>query len=500
MMPASGRRILALAVLSLSSTHALAQSKIVIAENFPPRAGFALETDDANVLSKAGCLEALTRIDFDGKLQPSLAQSWTQTAPDTWEFTLRKDVKFQDGEKLTAPAVAAALNAALKVAAPARTFSSKLVKSVEAIGEDVIRITTPTASILTPLRMASANTGILSPAAYKDGKINPVGTCTGPFAITAVNGSQSMSLKRNENYWGGKVALAGAEIKFIPDANVRATQIRTGEAQVAGAIPASTLARLKTAAGIKIESIATPRTATLLINTKKAPFDNPKVRQALQAAIDVEGIAASVYEGSVIPAIGPFAPSEPWAPKGAKPATYDPAKAKALLAEAGVKPGSLNVEIMAYSEKIEFKDVAAILQDQFKAIGINAKIRLAEYKALEPDILAGTYDVALLSRSHLIDVADPAGYLQSDYGCKGGFNLSHFCDAAYDDKLAGVAGEADAAKRYAVYGALAQQLQNDAVNIYLVHEAGNDAYSAKVRNYRIHPLYQYTLTPNLALD
>lgn len=474
--------------------------KFVIAENFPPRAGFALETDDANVLSKAGCLEMLTRIDFDGKLKPGLATSWTQTAPDAWDFTLRKGVSFQDGQALTAASAAAALNAVLKVTAPARAFSPKLIKSVEAINEDTVRVTTPVASVLTPLRLAAANTGILSPAAYKDGKIDPVGTCTGPFVITRVNGQQGMSLKRNDKYWGGAVKLAEVEIKFIPDANVRATQVRTGEAHVGAAVPASTLATLKSTAGLKIESIATPRTSTLLINTKKAPLDNPKVRQALQMALDLQGIAASVYEGSVQPAIGPFAPAEPWAPKGAKPAAYDPKKAQALLAEAGIKPGSLTLDLFAYVEKIEFKDLAAILQDQFNAIGVKANIRVAEYKALEPDILAGKYDLALLSRSHMIDVADPAGYLQSDYGCGGGYNLSHYCNAKFDEKLAKVAGEADPAKRYAVYSELAQDLQNDAVNIFVIHEAGNDAYSAKVRNYKIHPLYQYTLTPELALE
>jgi peptide/nickel transport system substrate-binding protein len=494
--------ILAFACAAAWPAAALAQSgsKITIAENFPPRAGFALETDDANVLSKAGCLEPLTRIDFDSKLQPSLAESWTQVSPDVWDFKLRKGVTFQDGKPLTAAAAAASLNAVLRVPTPARAFSPRVIKSVEAVGEDTVRVTTPSPSVLTPLRLAAANAGILSPAAYKEGKIDPVGTCTGPFVITRVNGQQSLSLKRNDSYWGGKVALAEAEIKFIPDANVRATQLRTGEADVAGAVPASTLAALKKTSGVKVVTLATPRTTTLLINTKKPPFDNEKVRQALQLALDLEGIAGSVYEGSVQPAIGPFAPHEPWVQKAAKPASYDVKKAQALLAEAGVKPGSLELEIMAYSEKIEFKDLAAILQDQFKAVGINARIRLAEYKALEPDMIAGRYDVALLSRSHLVDVADPAGFLQSDYGCGGGFNLSQHCDKDFDAKLAMATAEADSGKRYAVYADLAQHLQSKAVNVFVIHEAGNDGYKTRVRNYRIHPLYQYTLTRDLAVD
>ena len=455
-------------------------AKLVIVENFAPKAGFALETDDAQVLSKAGCLEALTRIDFDGRLQPSLASEWKQVAPDSWEFTLRPDVKFQNGQPLTAHAVADALNLALKAPAPSRGFSPRVIKSVEAVSDKVVRIVTPAASNLTPFRLANPNTGILAPAAYKDGKIDPVGNCTGPFTLTYVNVQQNLLLKRNDAYWGEKAAVAQAEVRFIPDANVRATQLRTGEAQIARTLPATSLATLKKTNGLKVFSAPTPRTSGLLINNKKAPLDNAKVRQAIQAALDLNGIAASIYEGTVEPAIGPFAPAEPWAPKGAAPAALNVAKAKALLAEAGIRPGSLKLELFAYNEKGEFKDVAAIVQEQLKAIGIEASIRAADYAALEPDILAGRYDLALLSRSHLTDVADPAGYLASDYGCKGGYNLSHYCDPEYDARLEAAAAESDPAKRYVDLSAnWPRSCRRRPVNAFLIHETGHDASSSE---------------------
>lgn len=492
--------IATVSIVLLTATSASAQGKIVVAENFAPKAGFALETDDAHVLTRAGCLEALAKVDFDGLLKPSLAASWTQSSPTTWDFKLRDGTKFQDGQVINAEAVATQLTATLNAKTPSRGFSPRVVKSVEAVGADVVRVTTPTPSVLVPFIMASPNTGILAPGAIKDGKVNPVGTCTGPFVITAVDGQQSLKLKRNDSWWGGKVASAEAEVKFLPDANVRATQVRTGEAHIGRTIPASTLAQLKRGPGTTVVSIDTPRTSQLLINTKKAPFDNPKVRQAIQAALDLKGIAASIYEGSVEPAIGPFAPQEAWAPKGVQPAAFDVAKAKALLAEAGVQPGSLTIELLAYSEKAEFKDVAAIVQEQLKAIGIAVTIRLAAYAAIEPDMIAGKYDVALLSRSHLTDVADPLAFLTSDYTCKGGYNLSHFCDAAMDEALSKATNEADASKRHLIYAAAAKQLQEQAVNVFIIHERGNDAVSSKVKGYALHPLYHYTLTPGLTAE
>jgi peptide/nickel transport system substrate-binding protein len=348
--------------------------------------------------------------------------------------------------------------------------------------------------------MANPNTGVLAPGAIRDGKVDPVGACTGPFQITAVDGAQTLKLKRNETWWGGKAKIAEAEVRFLPDANVRATQVRSGEAHIGRTVPAATLAQLKRGPGTGVVSIDTARTTQLLINNRKPPLDNPKVRQALQAALDLKGVAAAVYEGSVDPAIGPFAPHEPWSPKGAKAAAHDAAKARALLAEAGVQPGALTLEILAYSERAEFKDLAAVIQEQFKAIGVNATIRLAAYAALEPDMIAGKYDVGLLSRSHLTDVADPIAFLMSDYGCKGGYNLSQHCDPAFDEAIAKATGEADAAARHRIYAAAAAQLQERAVNLFIVHERGNDAVSTKVKNYRLHPLYHYTLTADLSVE
>ena len=494
---------IAVVVLLLASSALSAQAqtpKLVVAENFAPRAGFALETDDAQVLTRAGCLEALARIDFDGALKPSLATSWTQSSPTTWEFTLRDGVTFQDGQKLTAETVAAALTSALNAKTPARGFSPRAVKSVEAVGANVVRVTTPAPSVLVPFIMASPNTGILSPAAYKDGKIDPVGTCTGPFVITEMRGQESITVRRNDGYWGGRVSLAAAEIRFLPDANVRATQVRTGEAHIGRTVPASALAALKRGPGTAIAAVDTPRTSQMLINNKKAPLDNPKLRQAIQAALDLKGIAASLYEGAVEPAVGPFAPAEPWAPKGATPAAYDVKKAQALLAEAGIRPGTLTLELFAYSEKAEFKDLAAIIQEQLKAIGIAVNIRLAAYNALEPDMIAGKYDLALLSRSHLTDVADPYAFLASDYGCKGGYNLSHHCDAAFDEALVKASNDPVPANRHAIYAVAARKLQDDAINVFIIHERGNDAISMRVKNYVQHPLYHYTLSPGLMLE
>ncbi len=112
-----------------------------------------------------------------------------------------------------------------------------MIASVEASGDDSVKITTIEPSVMLPAQMASPATSILAPAAYKDGKVDPVGTCTGPFKITEVDPSQYMLLSANHDYWGGMPKLSGGRVNFVPDADTRATQVRTGEAQISRLVP-----------------------------------------------------------------------------------------------------------------------------------------------------------------------------------------------------------------------------------------------------------------------
>ena len=476
-----------------------AEDKLIVAEPFAPSAGWALETDDAFVLTKAGCLEALARLNYSGELEPALATGWRQVSDTAWDFSIRSGVRFHNGEELTAEGVAAALNHVLSVDAPARAFSPKVVVSVVATDASTVRITTPSASVVLPHRLASPNTGILAPAAYAGERIDPVGTCSGPFKLVEHIPQQLLRLERNDDYWGGPVQLAAAELRFIPDGGVRATQVQTGEAHVSRNLPVASLQRLRTIGDVQVVTVETPRTNGLYFNNSKAPFSNAVLRKAVQSAVDVTAIAESIYEGSARPAVGPFAPDEPWAPRDAGVVSYDLETAKALLAEAGIEPGQLKTKLLAYSERAELPDLAAVVQAQLREIGIDVDIRVANYAAIEPELLAGNFDMFLLSRNHLADVADPIGFLTADYTCNGGYNLSKFCDQEVDRMLEQARGLADPAARHQLYASVASRLQNEAITTFLVHVQQSDAARSNVRNYRIHPYAHYLLVPQLSL-
>lgn len=472
---------------------------VVYAEQFIPMAAWALETDDSFILSRAGCLETLLRYEPDGSLSEMLATSWEQVDPKTWEFQLREGVKFQDGTPVDAEAVSGALTNLLEVKTPARSFNPDVVDSVEAVDASTVRITTTQPDVLLPFRMASPSTGILAPKAYAAKGIDIQGTCTGPFTVVEEVPRQAIRLERNEGYWGEKAQLASAEVRFVIDGASRVTQLQTGEADIAAAVPIAALANLEGDDNVDVQSVELPRTTSMLLNNSRPPFDDPLVRRAIQSAIDTSAIATSIYEGEASPAVGPFSADQPWAPEGASPVTADLDEAERLLDEAGVDPSSLSFDLIAYIDRPELRDLAAVIQEQLRRLGIKVKIRSGEYVSFEPDLLAGDYDAFLLSRGYLVDLGDPAGYLASDFGCDGGYNITHYCDQQTDALITEALQTQDVDARHGIYAGIAEKLQAEAVDVFLVHEAGVMATTARVENFQMHPLNFYVLTSELTL-
>jgi peptide/nickel transport system substrate-binding protein len=467
----------------------------IVVDNFrAPLADWSLASDSAYILSIAGCLETLTRWDAAaGEVQPWLATGWEQSSPTTWDVTLRDDVRFQDGTAMDADAVVTALSAALEAEVPARSFNPTTVSGVEALDERTVRVTTPQESPLLPYRLASVNAGVLAPAAYDGATVDPFGHCTGPFEPVSESTGQSLTLDASDDYWGGEVKAPGAEIRFITDGAARATQVRTGEADISLSIPATQLAALQDDPAVEVVQSDSPRTATLYLNNGRAPFDDVDVRRAVRSALDLDALAASVYEGAAEPSAGVFAPSEPWAVPGATVPQQDVEEAKALLADAGYT-ADRPLEIIAIVERAEFADVAAVVQESLAAVGMPVEITTGEAASIEPRVLSGDYDMLLSQRNRLIDIADPIGFLTADYSCEGTYNLSHFCDPAYDALLEQAATTDDQAARYALYAEAGRLLDEQAVNVWLVNERATNAVGADVQGFTQDPLSRYVLT------
>jgi peptide/nickel transport system substrate-binding protein len=476
---------------------AAADTTITLTEAFGPAANWALHADDSWLAKRAGCYEGLTAISNGITVEPALATEWKQVDDLNWEFTLREGVTFQDGTAMTAETVANALNKLLAAEVPARAFSPTVVSAVTATGPMTVTITTVSPLVTLPGRLASPPAAILSPAAYTDAGINPMGTCTGPFRITAIDPEQSMTLEANPAYWGGAPQIAGATIRFVPDADTRTTMVRSGESQIVRHVPAYSVAQLRADSNVTVSEVTTPRVIQLLLNNKTGIFSDERVRLAVKLALDTQAIDDAVFEGLASPAASPFRPEEPWAPKGLAVPTPDLERARALLAEAGVAEGT-EVSFLIYNTKKELAAMGEVVQAMLAEIGLKATIRLAEYAALEPDMLAGNYDMAFMSRGYLTDAPEPGGFLAADYGCTGSFNISQHCNADFDAKLAAINANPDADARNAGYAELAQYLFDNTVSVFLVNETAFDVNANTITGYVPHPLNYVGLSTAIA--
>jgi peptide/nickel transport system substrate-binding protein len=451
-------------------------SRLRVALAFPPAENLSPYGADATLLSRLGVTEGLTALDANGVAAPALAQSWHRENDRTWLFTLR-EATFQDGSEVTPAAVAAALTHATE-ARPAPAALSGVTLTAKAQGA-AVRITTTNPDPVLPLRLSSPGLVVLSPKAYEDGA-DPVGTATGPFELTEVNGSTSAALDRFDDYWGGRAQAAGIDARFIADGTARANAVRTGQVDIAEAIPVAQAATLDKAT---LEETATTRTTSLQLNTRSGPFKDPKLRAAAREAVDSSALVKGVFEGYADPGAGIYGPAVTWA-EGKRVQPTGRARA--------AKPNGTAVTIATYDNRPELPEVAQVLQQQLQKAGFKVTLEVREYSRLESDALDGKFDAFIGARNSLVDTGDPVGVLASDYTCDGGYNLARLCDKNADRAVAEADAVADTGERQdAAMRAEAAILGTDAV-VPLAHQGIIVGVATDVRGALLDP-YERTL-------
>ncbi|MET7409813.1 ABC transporter substrate-binding protein [Streptomyces parvulus] len=432
-------------------------SRLRVALAFPPAENLSPYGADATLLSRLGVTEGLTSLDANGSAAPALAESWRRDGDKVWEFTLR-DAVFQDGTSVTPAAVAASLGKATG-ADPAPAALEGVTLTARGSGDRVVRITTDEPDPVLPLRLSSPSLAVLSKDAYaKGGRVDPLGHATGPFELTEVNGATSASLDRFDDYWGGRAQASGIDARFIADGTARANALRTGELDIAEAVPVAQASSLDKETR---RDTATTRTTSLLLNASSGTFQDAGLRAAARAGLDTSVFAKDVYEGYGDPGAGVYGPAVTWAEgKRTKPVGR---------ADAG-KPDGETVHLATYDNRPELPEVAQVVKQQLEKAGFKVKLTVREYSRLEGDALDGKFDAFVLARNTLLDTGDPVAVLASDYTCDGGYNIAQLCDEGVDRAVADAEKTADTARRQdAALAAEARILGSDAV-LPLVHQ------------------------------
>ncbi|WP_405961781.1 ABC transporter substrate-binding protein [Streptomyces sp. NBC_00024] len=441
-----------------------AAGRLRIALAVPPAQALSPYSNDATVLSKLSVAEGLTALDEEGAAAPALADSWTRKNDTTWVFELRK-ATFQDGTEVTAESVVNALDHANEAETKPRVLSD-VTLAAKADDADTVTITTKTADPVLPLRLASPALGILSEKAYAaDGTVSPVGTGTGPFAITRLTGKTKATLSRYDGYWGGKAKAPGIDVTWIADGTARANALRGGDVDIAEWIPTAQAKLLDENTRHEVPSV---RTDSLILNTGSGIFTDAGLRAAAREAVDGGVLVDSVFGGYADPAQGLFGPAVSWATDRRTEVTGRAEAATAAQVKTETKGKTLR--LATYTNRAELPEAATVLQQQLEKAGFTVKQDVREYTQMEADLLAGKYDALVFSRVTLLDTGDAVAYLASDYTGDGVYNIAGLKDTKVDRAIKSAAEEGDTAERQQrIMRAEAEILRTDAV-VPLVHE------------------------------
>jgi len=371
--------------------------------------------------------ETLVTTDRDNKLVPLLARGWHVSDDQlTWTFDLRPDVTFQDGTKLSGEIVAASLTRART--APG-ILSNAPVTAIEA-ADGAVRITTATPFSALPAFLAHHSTLILAPSSHgPDGAVRSV-VGTGPFRITSLTPPRGFDAERFDGWWGGKIATARVRYLAAGRGETRTLSADTGEADLVFNLPPTAFQRLSRSPRVTLITASIPRTYILKVNAGGPFFGDIRVRQAVSAAIDREGIAAGLLRTPEAVATQLFPPSlAGWHAPALPPLAHDPEAAKRLLAEAGWQPGAdgvrtkdgrpFRVTLRTFPDRPEQPVIATAIQAQLKEVGIVVEVSIGNSGDIPLGHNDGTLDLGLAARNFSL-VPDPIGTLIQDYDPKGG--------------------------------------------------------------------------------
>lgn len=453
----------------------------------PPNRRLSPFSQDAWRGAQLGASETLVNIDQVGSVTPGLAESWSQVDATTVRLKLRGGVSFHDGTALTAAHAAHSLTHAIAAKPVLRALVSVRLTAT-AVGGNMLELRTARPDPVLLHRLASPQLVILAPKAYgrDPGSPDPVGAGTGPYRFTSLQSTSAATLERNDDYWGGRPALAGVDVRFLPDGSARVGALRAGEVDVVNQVPIAQLPNLDER---RLIEVPLPRTVSLyLVTATGRPFADPSLRAAARAAVDQTMIANSVYERRVDPGVGLFGPASVWAAARERAAARATASPPATPGD----PSGKKITLATYPDKPELPETASALAAALTTRGFVVETVVRDYLTIEPDLLAGRFDAVILSRSYLLDVNDPIAYLTSDFSCAGSYNLARFCAPDFDARLAAADDRTDLPSRHAAALAFEAELVNRAVVVPLVHDRARFAAAAGVTGLATDP-YERTL-------
>jgi peptide/nickel transport system substrate-binding protein len=373
----------------------------------------------------AGCLVGWNP--KTGEPTPALAESWEVENPTTWIFRLRQQARWQDGSPFTSADVVYSLQAVLDHPAGKLKYKMSSVAAFEAVDPHTVKIVTkePNSQLLDEAFVIGIP--MLSKAQHDRGEdlADRLALGTGPYLLKEWVRNVRVVVAKNPNYWDGPVNSPDEIVyRFIKEDQARVTALLNNEIQIASNIPAQDAERVNDSANARILEGEWTSNQFLAMAPKFEPWNNLKLRQAVNHAIDKDTIIQSVLGGHAQRLDAPVGPGQyAYSPDIMPRYSYDPVKARQLVVEAGF-PNGVDVEL---STPVNFlykdTEITQAMVPMLNAVGIRTKLLTPEWSTLWTNIQAGRVPFFYLGRGSWFDPGSPLSqYFESSRSSRLGFS------------------------------------------------------------------------------
>jgi peptide/nickel transport system substrate-binding protein len=426
----------------------------------------------------------LTRVDEKLQVQPMLATRWT-VDPQTrvWTFTLRPGVKFHHGRELKASDVVFSFERILdpKTGSPGRTALGPIEK-VEAVDDHTVRfqLSAPYADL--PVNLG-ATFGRILPADRAD-KIVSEPSGTGPFRLVEFKPGERTRMVRFPEYWDKpRPYLEELWQVNIPQHASQVASLSGGDVQLMFEVPVPFIGALEKTPGVALVGVKSTSFQPVVMSAGQKPFSDNKVRLAMKYLLDREGIIKAVWQGRAtvandhpVPDISPFFAPTP-------PHTLDVARAKALLAEAGLAQG-FSAEIWTSNERVGMQELAVAVQQMVAPAGIKLEVKTTPWSVFNSNV----YKKKPLYINNWFGRATIDETLYPYFRTSGSWNEGEYSNPKLDKLLDDGRSASEPGKRKEIYAEVQKVIAEEGHYAVAYHTQYVSAHRASVKGYTLHPL------------
>ena len=423
--------------------------------------------------------QTLVYIDNEGNIVPELAQEITKVSPKETLIKIKNDIKFSNGETLTIDDVLFSLERAK--ASPKMSQDLYMIESFEKVDDRTLKINTLYDAGNLLHKLASGGVAIVNKKAFEEDENNIVGT--GMFKLKEWVAGEKLVLERNEFFKDSKSNVDTLVVKFVPEANSRMIMLETGEIDLARDLLPLDFKKISEDTKFTTVEIETPSNMFLGFDLRNELLADKRVRQAIAYAINNEDLVKTVFNGSASVATSPVPKITTGHNENSNNYPQNIEKAKQLLAEAGY-PNGFNIELFV-SEDNQRIDMAVIIQDNLKKIGINAEIKTFQWAAYVSTIENPNIIKPLFIMSWNISNDDPDEVLYPLYHSSqidAHTNVVFYKNEKFDNLISEARETTDKEKRMKLYEEAQDIIQEDLPHYTLVYPKQNFAYKASIKN------------------